>query len=169
MGYQFPPRLQDYLVRAVEDPLKENGLVVQRTDFYDEDFSLFSHAAIIGLMADGFRGTFILCIDQTLLEKSHPMVKAGRELSDAMAQDWLGELTNLAVGKLKLFLAGHGIQARITPPSIEGSPEKVLTDYSQMKPTQRFWLAAGSDTVVCQLSADVEGVDFEAEPTSLYM
>ncbi len=170
MEQQFPHRLQEYVVKAVEEPLKEQALDVKRTDVYEEDFSLFNSVAILAIMADNFRGTMTLCVDQTLLESSHPMAKAGRALTDALVADWLGELANLTVGRFKLLLSGHGINARITPPSIESSVEKVLKDFEQLKPTQRFWFAVGSDTALCQLSVEFdETVDFEAEPTAMYM
>lgn len=135
MVQQFPLRLQEYVVKSVEGPLKEQSLDVKRTDVYEEDFSLFNMVAIVAIMADNFRGTMTLCIDQTLLEASHPMAKAGRAINEALVADWLGELANLTVGRFKLFLAGHGVNARITPPSIESTVEKVLKDFEQLKPT----------------------------------
>ncbi len=95
--------------------------------------------AIVALMSENFRGSMMLCIDQSLLERTHPMAKAGRELNDRLIADWLGELTNLAVGRLKLHLGCHGVNARITPPSIEKNTDKVLRDFEQLKPTQRVW------------------------------
>ena len=68
-----------------------------------------AYAAILGFGGEKIRGAVMVCAPKTLVEKTHPV--AGHEpLQPNDLDDWIGEIANRCVGRLKNILRSHGVQ-----------------------------------------------------------
>jgi CheY-specific phosphatase CheX len=110
--------------------------------------------AIIGFGGDQLRGSLVLSANHGLLETSCPARTVGR--SDAthaeILQDWVGELANQLLGRLKSQLLAHGIAIQLgTPTTVSGLELRVRSCGD--RPTTPLWLHAGSDWLVARLDA----------------
>jgi hypothetical protein len=70
------------------------------------------HVAIIGLGGVQLRGSLVLSIPSSLLRKSHPV--GSTELEDLL--DWLGELSNLLLGRVKNRLLAYDVTVELSSP-----------------------------------------------------
>ena len=85
---------------------------------YDIDVSAAPHyqlpenesvlSGIIGFSGDSLQGTLVLCASQTLLESS--------AFGNTSAEDWIGELANQLLGRIKNQLLGFGITIYLSTP-----------------------------------------------------
>lgn len=62
---------------------------------------------------------FISC-SQSFLQTTCPLPKTDTDPSSAVLKDWLGELGNLILGRLKNRLLAHGVTIKISAPSFDG-------------------------------------------------
>jgi CheY-specific phosphatase CheX len=105
--------------------------------------------AVIGFGGRSFRGSLVVSANRGLLEGSCPVPCAGNE---DQLQDWLGELANQLLGRLKAQLLGHGIVIELgTPTTVAGLELRVRPRGERHTPP--LWLVAGSDWLVVRLDA----------------
>jgi CheY-specific phosphatase CheX len=108
--------------------------------------------AVIGFGGRSFRGSLIVSANRGLLERSCPVPCAG---NDEQLQDWLGEIANQLLGRLKAQLLAHGIVIELgTPATVAGLELRVRPRNECLTPP--LWLVAGSDWLVARLDATAE-------------
>jgi CheY-specific phosphatase CheX len=90
--------------------------------------------AIVELGGGKLRGSLVLCIPTSLLIKSHPM--GGTEQADLV--DWLGELSNLLLGRVKNRLLAHGITVELSSP-VTISTSDARFEFSAPPVVYEFW------------------------------
>ena len=71
--------------------------------------------AVIGFGGGGLRGSMGLGVSTALLEK---IVLPGRESGASMHDDWLGEMSNQLLGRVKNRLLRHGVTIAIALPMV---------------------------------------------------
>jgi CheY-specific phosphatase CheX len=107
--------------------------------------------AIIGFGGTGeaLRGSLVVGANRGLLRRSCPVADEG---SDDRLQDWLGELANQLLGRLKSRLLAHGIVIQLgTPTTVSGLELRVRC--SGDRQATPLWLLAGNDWFVMRLDA----------------
>jgi len=77
-------------------------------DFIDSDDVLLS--GVIGFVGPELRGTCLLVANRSPIELSSPQKERSR--------DWVGELTNQLVGRLKRKFLGFGLEVALTTPVV---------------------------------------------------
>jgi hypothetical protein len=82
--------------------------VSQQSTWGTTDDALYS--AVIGFVSPQVRGTCLLACEPTAVQRSCP--EGGR------IRDWIGELSNQLIGRLKTKLLGHDIEIGITTPIV---------------------------------------------------
>lgn len=92
------------LFAAYDVPLTQAG----HSNWATTDEPLVS--AIMGFVSAEVRGTCLLACEQGAIQSSCP--KGGR------VRDWIGELANQLVGRLKVKLLGHDIEIGLTTPIV---------------------------------------------------
>jgi CheY-specific phosphatase CheX len=105
--------------------------------------------AVIGFGGRSFRGSLVVSASPGLLVRSCPVACAGNELQQ---QDWLGELANQLLGRLKAQLLGHGIAIELGTPTTVAGLELRVRPRSDCH-TPPLWLISGSDWLVVRLDA----------------
>jgi hypothetical protein len=83
--------------------------------------------------ADMKAEAFLSC-SRSFLQKTCPLPRGTADHSTAVLKDWLGELANLVIGRLKNRLLAHEITIKISPPSFEGNWPKTKDSQSLL-----FW------------------------------
>jgi len=122
-------------------------------------------AAIIGFAGDHLRGTLAL----TACEGSVARVCADAGQDAAVAEDALGELTNLLAGHVKRSFARFGQVVEITPPIVvrgvsievcpQGASKRVEVQHSDVTGRMVAWMDYdAADDLVLEEDADSESV-----------
>lgn len=83
--------------------------------------------------ADMNAEAFLSC-SRSFLQKTCPLPRTASDHPTAVLLDWLGELANLVIGRLKNRLLAHEITIKISPPSFEGNWAKTKNSQSIL-----FW------------------------------
>ena len=77
-------------------------------------------------------------------------------------RDWLGELTNLLVGRIKNHFLNHDVTIALNPPSVAVVPPTILEQYAERNPSGPFWYEYEGQRFCVQFGVDVDdSVDFE--------
>jgi len=165
MRHRFPGQLQRYVREAFEAPFAANGAELVAGPDLASAFTPAALAAVVGLTADGFRGSLVLALEADTLAATHPLVMAdpSATVEAKMLADWAGEIANLAAGHLKSLLMSHDITVKISPPSVSAEADGTLAQYIASKPSQQFWFSVEGHPLCCQLSVEIAPrYDFEA-------
>jgi CheY-specific phosphatase CheX len=111
--------------------------------------------AIIGFAGEKLRGSLVLSANPGLLEGSCPARTVGR--TDAthgeILQDWIGELANQLLGRLKSRLLAHGVAIQLGTPTTVSGLELRVRSCGGERPATPLWLHAGGDWLVVRLDA----------------
>lgn len=75
----------------------------------------FEHVAVLGFEGEGLRGTFGLGVSQDLLERSAGLPLGAEGVPHA---DWLAELANQLLGRVKNRLVAHGANLGLAQPMV---------------------------------------------------
>ncbi len=69
------------------------------------------YCGVIGFTGDGIRGNVVLAGSSAALDQSNP-------IPGSRVRDWIGELTNQLIGRIKNRLIKHGVEVYITTPIV---------------------------------------------------
>ncbi len=113
-----------------------------------------SLAGVVGFVGD-LCGTLLLCASPELAAASHPLRARAAAVTERMQFDWVGELANQLMGRVKLRLADHGINLRVSAP-ISISAER-LVHLGAAGETCRARFRRGSSEMKVWVDADLRG------------
>lgn len=82
--------------------------VIEHSDWGNSNEALYS--AVIGFVSSQVRGTCLIACETSAIERSCP--------SGGRVRDWIGELANQLIGRLKVKLLGHDIEIGLTTPIV---------------------------------------------------
>ena len=126
----FPQALEDIIVQSVDEMLKATeGAFDYRlsgTDATSGRVIPVSVASVLGYSGDQMKGSLVVTCEKIFLEKSHPNLSIGMPVTDPDLLDWIGELTNQMLGRIKNKLAGSGVKFTMsTPTTVSGKSMQV--------------------------------------------
>ncbi|RYZ54556.1 MAG: hypothetical protein EOP07_15775 [Proteobacteria bacterium] len=109
---------------------------------------------------------FLSC-SRSFLQKTCPLPSGSGDHPTAILLDWLGELANLVIGRLKNRLLAHEITIKISPPAFEGNWPKTKNSQSILfwHKLDGSWIGFGVE------NGDSEGDDddFDSDGQSIEM
>lgn len=106
--------LQDMLVDSARASFTPTGVeCTHRGSVPIKTVTWAQMLSIIGL-GGSLHGSLVVNISNELLIQTHPMKKTGA----AELADWLAELTNLMLGRIKRRLLAHGIATELSTPLV---------------------------------------------------
>ena len=132
--------------KACEELFGRYGLAVRRAGDEDDPVSPdFLVCSVIGFTGRDLRGTLILALTEDLSGLSNPVAGIDRGNSpNPMAQrDWVGELSNQLLGRIKLDLLRWGIEISLNLPALLLGRHLAPLPRAQLKPL-KFTLAKGA-------------------------
>ena len=110
-------------------------------------------AAAIGFRSPCLSGELILLAPSRFVEDVLPPEVRGRQRSARIAADWVGELVNQLVGRLKNQLLGYGVDVGLgTPRAV--TPNDIVSYEHSMRAIARLSLSSGEGTVLALLYTD---------------
>jgi CheY-specific phosphatase CheX len=74
-------------------------------------------AAFIGFTGAHMKGSLLLTTSRALVTASNPQTASGTILPEEDLRDWLGELSNQLVGRLKIKLLDYGVAIDLSTPT----------------------------------------------------
>ncbi|MDH5674949.1 MAG: chemotaxis protein CheX [Myxococcales bacterium] len=107
--------------------------------------------AAIGFAGKGLRGSLVIALPQELAARLSPMPSAGQGFNVA---DWVGELSNQLLGRLKNKLVGLGVELWSgTPAVVEGQRLRLIASRGD---TVQHSISCFGHQLCVFLEADVE-------------
>jgi CheY-specific phosphatase CheX len=152
---QFPKAVRDLLVAAVEELFSANG-ISKITELHDGAVRLehCDFCSVIGFSGQEIKGNLILASPRELLDKSHPSKAMGMDVGEEDFADWIGEVSNQVVGRLKNGLLKFGANASLTTPTVLRGDN--ITNYTLKTDSLRETLHFQLDEFQFLLAAQVE-------------
>jgi hypothetical protein len=118
-------RLHNLVQEAVASVLGAIGLDATYVGAIPHDAALWTETmSFISLDASNLKGSLALSIPEVLLSRSHP----ARATAPEDTADWLAELANLALGRIKSRLLVYDVSIALSTPIIISSTELRLGD-----------------------------------------
>lgn len=112
-------QLNDAVIHSTTEVLASHGISADYESGQGASETAWADTlAIIGLGGQKLRGSVVLSVPASLLARSHPT----RGSTPEDLADWLAELANLLLGRIKTQLLGRGISIQLgTPVTISGT------------------------------------------------
>ena len=156
---QIDPKLVTVIAKALESSLAP-VMLEPIQDSNAEAWLNDKLVSIVGFKSDEFSGTLILGCEIPFLESSCPCISKDTtpaEITEYI-NDWIGELSNLVMGRFKNFLAVYEIDFQINPPSIMPGTESIFERYSERHDSARAWFESeDGDRISILLTCEQQG------------
>lgn len=122
--------------------------------------AMFSHSGIIGFAGTEMRGALSICCSSEVLSKTHPMAKVESNLSEDHIGDWMGEIANQLLGRVKNAVLRYGVEFNLSTPTIvRGTNVTVLS--IEGAPLLVFWFQHNKNPIAVSFCSILKkGVDF---------
>jgi CheY-specific phosphatase CheX len=134
--------------RACEELFSRYGVAVRRAADGDDPVTPdFLVCSVIGFTGRDLRGTLILALTEDLSGLSNPV--GGGPMSQ---RDWVGELSNQLLGRIKLDLLRWGIEISLNLPALLLGRHLAPLPRAELKPL-KFALAKGAAAVWIEVEA----------------
>lgn len=118
----FPSRLKNMLEESVleltvsMDGLTEYRLGAEQSDD-EKERAQVEYASVLGFSGDLMKGSLVISCKRILLEKSHPNIAMEMPVGEPEVLDWVGEIANQLLGRLKNKIAGAGVKFSMSTPT----------------------------------------------------
>jgi CheY-specific phosphatase CheX len=163
---EFQKLFERVTTSACEELFSRYGLAVRRADEYEAPVSPdFLLCSVIGFTGRDVRGTLMLALTEDITGRSNPVAAAAAGPSALTQRDWVGELSNQLLGRIKLDLLRWGVEIHLNLPAVLLGQHLAPLPRSQLKPL-KFALANGAAAVWIEVDvgpglklADVEPED----------
>lgn len=156
---QVDTKLVQVLCKALESSLAPTMI----EPIKDESAHNWNHdklVCVLGFKGPSFSGSLILGCEIPFLKATCPCIPPdlpSAEIS-GFINDWIGELSNLVIGRFKNFLAVHKIEFTINPPSVMEGTETIFQRFSERYDSSRSWFESEEgDRVSMMLTCEQEG------------
>lgn len=121
----------------------------------------FSHSGILGFAGEDMKGALSICCNVDVLKVTHPLTRIGEQPTDESLNDWMGELSNQLLGRIKNSLLRYGVSFDLSTPTIvKGHDVNVLS--VDGAPLLVTWFRSGNSQIAVSFCALIRsGVDFD--------
>ena len=140
---------------ACQELFARYGVTVQRATDADQPISPdFLLCSVIGFTGRDVRGTLVLALTEELSGLSNPIAGSspGARSDRATQRDWVGELSNQLLGRIKIELLRRGVEIYLNLPAVLLGQHLAPLPRAQLKPL-KFTLANGAAAVWIELEA----------------
>jgi CheY-specific phosphatase CheX len=146
---EVQPFFEQVTSAACQELFGRYGVAVQRASDEDQPVSPdFLLCSVIGFTGRDIRGTLVLALTEELSGLSNPIAGANPGASnDRMTQrDWVGELSNQLLGRIKIELLKSNVEIYLNLPAVLLGQHLAPLPRAQLKPL-KFTLAKGAAAV----------------------
>lgn len=156
---------ESFVQEAMQQTLPQVGLS-RIEDSYDSEMVHWPDPILVSIMSfqcDNMQGTAVMGCDTAFLEKTYPNFDPKDPAKDTLLQDWLGELSNLVIGRLKNKMLPFGVTLKLNPPSVTEASEEIFDTYSTRKDNVKLWFSCEHQFFCLSFSVDLDAsVNFAA-------
>ena len=146
--------IREYLNKSILKTLEPQAPKTVSSDNQDQWMDDWQGSSfpicIIGYSTDNdeLDGSLLLCCEREFLEATCP--RSWNEEEELY--DWLGEMANQVLGRLKTMLLAHGVEIKLNPPSVSLSSIGILKSYAERRSSGGpMWVAVeGGAKIYCQ-------------------
>jgi CheY-specific phosphatase CheX len=141
--------LEQLTAAACQELFARYGVAVQRASDSDEPLSPdFLLCSVIGFSGRDVRGTLVLALTETLPGLSNPVAAGpgGPAVQDPTQRDWVGELSNQLLGRVKIELLRYGVEIYLNLPAVLRGRHLAPLPRTELKPL-KFTLQGGAVAV----------------------
>jgi len=154
---EIQPFFEQVASAACQELFARYGVSVRRADDTDQPVSPdFLLCSVIGFTGRDVRGTLVLALTEELSGLSNPTsapaAEAGPRGTNTTQRDWVGELSNQLLGRIKIELLRRGVEIYLNLPAVLLGQHLAPLPRSQLKPL-KFALANGAAAVWIELDA----------------
>lgn len=144
-------QLHSVLVEAAAELLEGLGMSAEPARADEDDL-----AAVIGFTSEHLCGNLLLRAQESFVERTRSQLMGGRASTHAERCDWVAELSNQLLGRIKNKLISRGVSIAMTTPSvIEGRNISISRPPSTEKHL-RFHLETGTGPLWAWLDLEVQ-------------
>jgi hypothetical protein len=146
---EFQQLFEDVASAACEELFGRYGVAVRKAGDNDDPVSPdFLLCAVIGFTGRDVRGTLVLALTEDLYGLSNPV----SDPHPSGRRDWVGELANQLLGRIKIDLLRSGIEIYLNLPAVLLGQHLAPLPRNQLKPL-KFALAKGAAAVWIEVEA----------------
>jgi CheY-specific phosphatase CheX len=155
---EVQPFFEQVASAACQELFARYGVTVRRASDSDQPVSPdFLVCSVIGFTGRDIRGTLVLALTEGLSGLSNPApASAGADASPrgdlASQRDWVGELSNQLLGRIKIELLKRGVEIYLNLPAVLLGQHLAPLPRGQLNPL-KFTLANGAAAVWIDLDA----------------
>lgn len=164
---QTPLTLNNYVRDAFEEVMANHTtafLANGRQPEWIEEWPEEVYTCILGFHSDEMNGSLVICADEPMLKATCPTdIEDGDKESNL--RDWMGELGNLLVGRVKANMLKHDISLQLNPPSVTLSTPMIMDSYAERNPSGPFWFLVEDHRCCIQFGADYQGAEIDLTNT----
>ncbi len=157
---------ESFVQEAMQQSLPQMGLT-RVEDTYDGELVNWPEAILVSIMSfqsEKIQGTAVMGCDVAFLERTFPGLDPNDPNKESLLQDWLGELSNLVLGRMKNKLLPYGLMLKLNPPSVTEASEEIFDTYANRKDNLKLWFACEHQFLCLSFSVDLdESINFTAE------
>lgn len=153
---------QDFVQESLQQTLPELKLARVADPEHGDPIQWLDpiHVSIMRFQGDGMQGNSVFACDLSFLQKTCPYYDPNDPQHLQILQDWIGELSNLIVGRLKNKLLPFGVVLKLNPPSVTEGTGKIFDLYATHPHSFKLWFRSEKDYVCLAFSLDVkENID----------
>jgi CheY-specific phosphatase CheX len=118
MPQKIPQKLQDMVLQGVKEFFLANGVKELKDGYKGLSPSEYQWTGIIGFGGDLIRGSFSVTCKAGLLDHTHPNLAMGIPIDDADRVDWIGEVANQILGRIKNLTIDYSVNFALSAPSV---------------------------------------------------
>ncbi|HYX33832.1 MAG TPA: chemotaxis protein CheX [Oligoflexus sp.] len=156
---------ESFVQEAMQQTLPQVGLS-RVEDSYDSEMVHWPDPILVSIMSfqsTNMQGTAVMGCDAAFLEKTYPNFDPNDPARVSLLHDWLGELSNLVIGRLKNKLLPFGVTLKLNPPSVTEASEIIFDSYATRKDNVKVWFSCDHQFFCLSFSVDLDAsVDFAA-------
>lgn len=167
MNKVFPAQLKKMTEESVlEFVASTDGLtdykLIGEQPHNDKEGAQVEYASVLGFSGDLMKGSLVISCKKVLLEKSHPNLAMDMPVGEPEVLDWVGELANQLLGRLKNKIATTGVKFSMSTPTTMCGKSMQVTIPKDGYALQQLYQGPHGDFVVHVLTVVDASVNFDA-------
>jgi CheY-specific phosphatase CheX len=118
MTSEFPAKLADIINQGVIEFFSANGISKIESLGSSKVNTEFQWTGIIGLTGEYITGSLGIRCKEEILSETHPNLAMGMPVEAADRVDWLGEIANQVLGRIKNYALEYGMSFSLAAPTV---------------------------------------------------
>jgi CheY-specific phosphatase CheX len=151
----MPAKLSEIIAQAAREFFTSSGITEWKQAPAAKSDSEYQWTGIIGLSGDLIRGSLAITCQEQLLRSTHPNFQMEMPVTNEDLVDWIGEMSNQILGRIKNLTLEYSVSFSLSAPSVvKGQTLQVLGQAKKIIETFNF-VADGNPvtiTVVCVIN-----------------